>query len=166
LKKIFVLGTSVLCTFFITFLVFPGLVILIPSTQENLNVTSWFSEILISLFHLTNFLGSFLPGNWEFFSRPFSPDGSWLWIPVVIRMVFPVFLLLCYYPRIFASDIVAYILVSGLGLSNGYLGSLLMSFAPMRVDPLDQEYASELMTIFLNTGLVMGSTIAFFSSLI
>jgi equilibrative nucleoside transporter 1/2/3 len=73
-------------------------------------------------------------------------------IRIVFHYIFKVY---------FYSDTVYLILVSLFSLTNGYLGSICMTFGPkMMTNPHEQGQAASLLVFFLVFGLAIGSAIS------
>ena len=60
----------------------------------------------------------------------------------------------------FHSDIAYIVLIFILSISNGFLTSVVMVNAPMRVDVHEQQTASNMMVGILGTGLVVGAAVS------
>eukprot|EP01063_Lacrimia_lanifica_P004089 TRINITY_DN12285_c0_g1_i1.p1 TRINITY_DN12285_c0_g1~~TRINITY_DN12285_c0_g1_i1.p1 ORF type:complete len:709 (+),score=144.56 TRINITY_DN12285_c0_g1_i1:142-2268(+) len=126
---------------------FPGVVARIPSTLSD----GWFTVWLIFLFNLFDSIGRIAP---RFYSLP--PQG--VFVLGFARVVFAPFLILCAIddnPK----ELAAALLVSGMALTNGYVGALSVMYAPQR-DVLtrgDKQLAGTIMSFCLLLGLTCGS---------
>ena len=69
---------------------------------------------------------------------------------------FPVLLSLCVL-NVLQSDILVFLLVALLAVSNGYFASVLMQDAPTMVHKQDRSTASQFMVIMLVSGLTAGA---------
>jgi hypothetical protein len=65
----------------------------------------------------------------------------WLWLPSFGRAVFFPLFLLCAHPMVFKHDAFPFVFNALFALSNGYLTTLGMMFAPSRVLPHEKEAA-------------------------
>ena len=94
-----------------------------------------------------------------------------MWFPVLARTAFIPLFLLCninlgsgvtnYITPIFTSDWVPYMLMSLMGISNGYYSTLLMMYGPGTVPVEDVEWAGGTMLLFLVLGLTCGTFFSF-----
>jgi hypothetical protein len=142
----------VVCGIFtVTFAIFPALMTSIPS---ELMSQSWFAILLIFEFNVFDLIGRSAP-QWYMLSTPTT-----IWIPSLLRvLLFPAFLL-CVHPRVFTWSLAPLVLTAVFAASNGYFASLAMMFAPQTVDDEDKESAGSIMSLCLNLGILLGSTIA------
>jgi Nucleoside transporter len=151
-KQIQHLAIGVCAVFTLTFMVFPGLL-----TEMNSSYglsKGWFSIILITQFTVFDTIGRTAPA-WKIF---IEHRDLWKWIGVRCIM-FPLFLF-CTKPHWFVSDIFPYAFLIVFSMSNGYLASLCMMYAPSIVDDDDRESAGYIMSLCLQTGILLGSNIA------
>lgn len=134
---------NVFFIFFITLSVFPTVYSDITVIDENFIIPPKFF-VTVTCFLTFNFfamVGNMLPGLYSF------PGPRWLWIPVVMRVLFIPFFLLCNYhpggaervlPVLISNDWAYWIGGVLLGLTSGYYSSLAMMYCPGTVEP---EYA-------------------------
>jgi len=144
----------VFTVFFTTLALFPGVVpSLIPTNDHNL--AEWFQIIMLAIFMVGDFIGRSAPRLFILFSP------KTLWIPTVCRLVFFVLFVLCVKPRIFDSDIAAYLLMAVFAMTNGYCGTLAMMFGPVGASDHEKETAGIMMSFFLNFGIFVAIHFAF-----
>ncbi|KAH8481599.1 hypothetical protein H0E87_029181 [Populus deltoides] len=81
----------------------------------------------------------------------------------ILRLVFyPLFAACLNGPKWLKTEVPVAILTSMLGVTNGYLTSVLMILAPMAVSVSEAELSAIAMVVFLGIGLVGGSVIGWF----
>jgi len=143
---------------FITFLCFPGIISGIPSTNNNLQITHWYSIILITLHQLMNSIGATVTYWWTPFKK-----GKGLWIPTILRPIFIVLFLLCVKPRLIESDVAPCCFIIIFSFSNGLLSSLTAMYTPgLEVLGEDEkELAGQFINFAFNLGIVSGTTGAY-----
>ncbi len=143
---------NVLGVFVMTFLCFPGLIV---SMEPSFSMSKgWFTLFLITEFNILDLIGRSLPTIFV----AFTPDN--VWIPVLLRFIFYPLIFLCSHPAIFTHSAWGIIFVFLFSISNGYLSSLVMMFGPGQVKDDEKAAAGGLMSLFLNVGILLGSSIA------
>ncbi|NXS14243.1 S29A3 protein, partial [Neodrepanis coruscans] len=97
------------------------------------------------------------------------PKSKLLPTLVLLRTIFlPLFILSNYQPRVhiqtvvFNQDVYPVVFTALLGLSNGYLGTLVMVYGPKIVPKELAEAAGVVMTFYLTLGLAVGSACTVF----
>jgi len=135
---------NVFFVFFVTLSIFPTVYSDVKKLDDNFIVSSTFF-VPITCFLSFNFfamVGNMLPGIYSF------PGPRFLWIPVVLRVLFIPFFLLCNYqprgverllPVLITNDWVYWFGGIFLGMTSGYYSSLAMMYCPRTVEP---EYAA------------------------
>lgn len=83
-----------------------------------------------------------------------------VWVPSVLRIVFIPLFILCATPRVFTMDAWPYVFMALFALSNGYLASLAMMYAPTLVADFEQESTGYIMSLCLNSGILLGTHFA------
>eukprot|EP00053_Salpingoeca_punica_P009796 m.88185 g.88185 ORF g.88185 m.88185 type:complete len:457 (-) comp15169_c0_seq1:166-1536(-) len=155
--------------FFITLTIFPGLAANIASTLDDSTYTDvYFVALMCFLtFNLSDFIGRTLAG---FVHIPSAEHYKRLTLPILLRAGFLPLFIFCnvqllhennYAPYLFHHDAFPYAFMFFMGLSNGYLGSLCMMYAPGLVDPAEAEPASAIMVFCLSLGIGMGCLFSF-----
>lgn len=159
-KKIFSYCYSVWIVFFVTLSLFPGMTSLIPNNMNDFpHDRDWFGVCNIFIFQVFDFVGRSLP-RWFVIIPP-----RFIWLFSTSRVVFGALFILCIVPNghpIFASNWASFVIMTFFALTNGYMGTLSMMFAPDAV--LDQEKgkAGMIMSVFLQLGIFMAVLFALF----
>lgn len=178
--KIRSLGLSVFWVFFVTLAVFPsitGAIISIHSPNITPSKTSTFFQnwhhplIFIPLhflcFNCGDWLGRIIPQIWSSFSFGLIKKKKVLWIMSFSRIIFVPLFLLCNVEKssvvLFKSDLAYFIILSLFAISNGYTSCLLMiaGVAEPSLEPEEIAVAATCMSLYLTSGLAMGSFISF-----
>ncbi|KAG6618665.1 Equilibrative Nucleoside Transporter (ENT) Family [Phytophthora cinnamomi] len=154
LKKVWHLEALILAVFLASLSVWPPLVTEIktynfPSLQES----GWWSLILLTLFSISDCVGRFVV-NHRFGLTP----GN-VWIPILARFVFVPIIIGIVKGWWLQSDIWSVLSVLTLGFGNGYLGTLTIIFVSESVHSDEQHLIGPFTSFFLNSGLVLGSTV-------
>ncbi|NXX81357.1 S29A3 protein, partial [Urocolius indicus] len=164
LQKTALLGFCLFYVFFISIIIFPSL-------SSNIESVSKFSGGLWNTKYFAP-LTSFLLYNFaDWCGRQITawiqvpgPKSKLLPILVLLRTIFlPLFILSNYQPRahirtvVFNRDVYPVVFTALLGLSNGYLGTLVMVYGPKIVPKELAEAAGVVMTLYLTLGLAVGS---------
>lgn len=157
---------TVCFVFFVTLACFPGLAAIIQSVSYKHGdawTDKYFSPVVcFLLFNMGDWVGRTIT-SWVHIPR--NGQGKLLMFLAFLRVVFLPLLMLCnakphdrvHLPILLDNDIYPIILISLLGLTNGYLSTLAMVYAPTHV-PLEQaEGAGLVMTFGLVLGLATGS---------
>ncbi|EGG06028.1 uncharacterized protein MELLADRAFT_87542 [Melampsora larici-populina 98AG31] len=178
--KIRSLGLSVFWVFFVTLAVFPsitGSIISINSNQINPTSTSTFLKnwkhplIFIPLhflcFNCGDWLGRIIPQIWSNFSFALIKKKKVLYAMSFSRIIFVPLFLLCNVENssvvLFRSDFAYFLILSLFAISNGYTSTLLMiaGVAEPSLEPEEIAVAATCMSLYLTSGLAMGSFISF-----
>jgi len=146
--RIWVEALNVFLAFFITLSLFPGVLLLIESHHGIRE--DRFAIALIFTFQVFDFFGRILTRFVKF------PSARYLWIPSVGRFSFFAFFILAQQNRVFTSDYWTFAFDAAMALSNGYLGTLAVMYAPERVEDHEREAAGNIMAFMLNLGLFVG----------
>ncbi|XP_072022732.1 equilibrative nucleoside transporter 4-like [Amphiura filiformis] len=145
---------SIGIAYFVTLCLFPG----IESDVLSCALGGWMPVILMAIFNATDFCGKILG------AVPFDWPPRSLVIAQCSRVILIPLLLLCVVPRsdpIFNHDVWPMVISAGLGLSNGYFGSVPMILAPGKIPEEKRELAGNIMTLSYNVGLTTGSAVAY-----
>ncbi|NXV80765.1 S29A3 protein, partial [Atlantisia rogersi] len=164
LQKTALLGFCLFYVFFISIIIFPSLSSNIESVSKS-SGSLWSTKYFAPLtsFLLYNF------ADWS--GRQIT---AWIQVPgpkskllptlVLLRTIFlPLFILSNYQPRahirtvVFNLDLYPVVFTVLLGLSNGYLGTLVMVYGPKIVPKELAEAAGVVMTFYIMLGLAVGS---------
>ncbi|KFQ31978.1 Equilibrative nucleoside transporter 3, partial [Mesitornis unicolor] len=164
LQKTALLGFCLFYVFFISIIIFPSL-------SSNIESMSKYSGSLWSTKYFAP-LTSFLLYNFaDWCGRQITawiqvpgPKSKLLPVLVLLRTIFlPLFILSNYQPRahiqmvVFNRDIYPVVFTLLLGLSNGYLGTLVIIYGPKIVPKELAEATGVVMTFYLMLGLAVGS---------
>uniref|UniRef100_A0A8D8ZI37 Equilibrative nucleoside transporter 3 n=1 Tax=Cacopsylla melanoneura TaxID=428564 RepID=A0A8D8ZI37_9HEMI len=167
LRKIWMLGLSVLLCFLVSLSLYPAVTALVLSTSPSHNQWTdvYFSPVIAYLvFSVCDYLGRLIAGylHWP------RHNPSLVLLFSISRIVFFPLILLCnaqprsHLPVLITSDWIYALLVLLMGLSNGYLANITFICAAKRVLPHEQEVASALMVLSLGIGLACGSGLSLF----
>ncbi|XP_055454845.1 equilibrative nucleoside transporter 3 [Psammomys obesus] len=167
LKKTAGLGFCTVFLYFVTALIFPAICTNIQSIHKGTG-SPWTSKFFVPLtvFLLFNFA--------DLCGRQVT---AWIQVPgprskalpglALLRVCLVPFFLLCnYQPRshltvvLFQSDIYPVLFTCLLGLSNGYLSTLVLIYGPKIVPRELAEATSVVMTFYISVGLLLGSACA------
>ncbi|KAL4564006.1 hypothetical protein LXL04_028055 [Taraxacum kok-saghyz] len=146
------LGIFIIYT--VTLSIFPGFI------SENINsklLKDWYPIILITTYNIADFLGKSFTG---FFMV--ESIGKAVWGCVGRLVFYPVFTVCLHGPEWFRSEGFVVFLTFALGLTNGYLTSVIMILAPKLVPSSEAEMAGIVMALCLGMGLVCGSVLGWF----
>ncbi|KFO65932.1 Equilibrative nucleoside transporter 3, partial [Corvus brachyrhynchos] len=169
LQKTALLGFCLFYVFFISIIIFPSLSSNIESVSKS-SGSPWSTKYFTPLtcFLLYNFADWCGRQVTAWIQVP-GPRSKLLPALVLLRSIFlPLFILSNYQPRahiqtvVFNQDIYPVVFTALLGLSNGYLGTLVMVYGPKIVPKELAEAAGVVMTFYLVLGLALGSACAIF----
>ncbi|NWS62012.1 S29A3 protein, partial [Chunga burmeisteri] len=164
LQKTALLGFCVFYVSFITIIIFPSL----SSNVESVSKASgslWSTKYFVPLtsFLLYNFADWCGRQITAWIQVP-GPKSKLLPVLVLLRTIFlPLFILSNYQPRthirtvVFNRDIYPVVFTVLLGLSNGYLGTLVIIYGPKIVPKELAEATGVVMTFYVTLGLAVGS---------
>ncbi|NXI43221.1 S29A3 protein, partial [Galbula dea] len=164
LQKTALLGFCVFYVFFISIIIFPSLSSNIESVSRS-SGSPWSTKYFAPLtsFLLYNFADWCGRQITAWIQVP-GPKSKLLPALVLLRTIFlPLFILSNYRPRahiqmvVFNRDVYTVVFTALLGLSNGYLGTLVMVYGPKIVPKNLAEAAGVVMTFYLMLGLAVGS---------
>ncbi|KAF5776964.1 putative equilibrative nucleoside transporter, MFS transporter superfamily [Helianthus annuus] len=150
-KKIRYLVTAVFAIYLVSLSIFPGYL------SENVASTyfkDWYPILLITTFNVGDFVGKCL-------TAVYVPRGSKLvvWWCMGRVLFYPLFVGCVHGPKWMHSEGPVMSLTMMLGVSNGYLTSVLMILAPKLVPVEESEVVGIAMETFLVVGLVVGSAL-------
>ncbi|NXV41506.1 S29A3 protein, partial [Uria aalge] len=164
LQKTALLGFCLFYVFFISIIIFPSLSSNIESVSKS-SGSPWSTKYFAPLtsFLLYNFADWCGRQITAWIQVP-GPKSKLLPALVLLRTVFlPLFILSNYQPRahirtvVFNRDVYPVVFTALLGLSNGYLGTLVIVYGPKIVPKELAEAAGVVMTFYLMLGLAVGS---------
>ncbi|KFQ44300.1 Equilibrative nucleoside transporter 3, partial [Nestor notabilis] len=164
LQKTALLGFSLFYIFFISIIIFPSLSSNIESVSKS-SGSPWSTKYFAPLtsFLLYNFADWCGRQITAWIQMP-GPKSKLLPALVLLRTIFlPLFILSNYQPRaqiqtvVFNQDVYPVVFTALLGLSNGYLGTLVIIYGPKIMPKELAEPAGVVMTFYLMLGLAVGS---------
>ncbi|XP_005506505.2 equilibrative nucleoside transporter 3 isoform X1 [Columba livia] len=164
LQKTALLGFCLFYIFFISIIVFPSLSSNIESVSKS-SGSPWSTKYFVPLtsFLLYNFADWCGRQITAWIQVP-GPRSKLLPVLVLLRTIFlPLFILSNYQPRahiqmvVFNRDVYPVVFTALLGLSNGYLGTLVIIYGPKIVPKELAEAAGVVMTFYVVLGLAVGS---------
>ncbi|KAG2394231.1 hypothetical protein C9374_003995 [Naegleria lovaniensis] len=178
-RKIYHLCLLVMFLFCVTIAVFPGMAVGISTWYFKTPMTYWLPILMGTSNNLFEFIGRSLPSLAVVFNH------KTVSIPIILRVLFVPLFLFYYRPKLFGwndnsnisqiyegieagalNDAIPLLTMAFFSLSNGYLCSLCMMFAPQQVDSHEREMAGTMMTFFLLLGISLGSCIGLLFSFV
>lgn len=147
-------GLGILLIYVVTLSIFPGYI-----TEDVYSPTlkDWYGIILITGYNVFDLVGKCLTAVYLLQNEKVAIGSS-----VARLLFFPLFLGCLHGPKFFQTEIPVTILTCLLGLTNGYLTSVLMIMAPKAVQLQHAETAGIVIVLFLVIGLAAGSVVAWF----
>jgi MFS family permease len=116
-----------------------------------------FPVVVLGVFHSFGFLGKLMPR----FDAAVLLRPRWIVYFVLARMVlFVSLIVLCISPAMIQSDLATFSIVGFLGMTNGYLTTLTLMFAPSLVHNDDKEVSQSLMLSMHALGATLGVVVA------
>lgn len=138
----------------VTLSIFPGF--LAENIESNL-FKDWYPVMLIAVYNVSDFVGKSLTGIYVLESI-----GKATWGCIGRILFYPMFSVCFRGPEWLRTEAPVVVLTLMLGLSNGYLTSVVMILAPKAVPQPEAEIAAIVMVVFLGLGLVAGSLVGWF----
>ncbi|XP_078441028.1 equilibrative nucleotide transporter 1 [Wolffia australiana] len=147
-------GFGIFLIYAVTLSIFPGY---LTQDVHSEALKDWYSIILIATYNVFDLVGKCLPAVYMVQSEAGAIMGA-----VARLLFFPLFLACMHGPEMLRTEIPVTVLTSLLGLTNGYLTSVLMILAPKSVPIQHSETAGIAIVLFLVLGLACGSVISWF----
>ncbi|KAJ7956710.1 Equilibrative nucleotide transporter like [Quillaja saponaria] len=145
-------GISII--YIVTLSIFPGY---IAENVESKLLKDWYPILLITVYNLADLMGKSLTAVYVLTS---TRKATWA---CTVRLFFyPLFTACLHGPRWLKTEAPVVVLTFMLGLTNGYLTSVLMILAPKSVPISEAELSAIVMVVFLGIGLVGGSLLSWF----
>ncbi|CAN8311012.1 unnamed protein product [Cochlearia groenlandica] len=144
-------ASGILIIYTVTLSIFPGFL------AENLRsqlLQSWYPILLITVYNISDFVGKSLTALYLWQSV-----NSAAWSCIVRLFFYPLFSACLRGPHWLRTEVPVVVLTFMLGLSNGYLTSVLMIMVPKTVPASEAELAAVFMVVCLGIGLVCGSVL-------
>ncbi|TMW86141.1 hypothetical protein EJD97_021897 [Solanum chilense] len=147
-------GFGIVSLYVVTLSIFPGY---ITEDVHSQLLTDWYPILLITGYNVFDLVGKSLTPV-LFFDNAKVAIGA-----CFARLLFlPLFYVCLHGPDFFRTELPVTILTCLLGLTNGYLTSLLMILGPKTVQLQHTEIAGTLLVLFLVMGLAIGSIVSWF----
>ncbi|XP_015060345.1 equilibrative nucleotide transporter 1 [Solanum pennellii] len=147
-------GFGIVSLYVVTLSIFPGY---ITEDVHSQLLTDWYPILLITGYNVFDLVGKSLTPV-LFFDNAKVAIGA-----CFARLLFlPLFYVCLHGPEFFRTELPVTILTCLLGLTNGYLTSLLMILGPKTVQLQHAEIAGTLLVLFLVMGLAIGSVVSWF----
>ncbi|XP_031378283.1 equilibrative nucleotide transporter 8 isoform X1 [Punica granatum] len=153
-EKIRFPGLGIVLIYIVTLSIFPGF--LAENVRSDL-LRDWYPVLLITTYNVADLMGKSLTAVYV---MPSIKRATWL--STGRLMFYPSFMACLHGPQWLKSEVPVAILTFLLGLTNGYLTSVLMILAPKSVPATEAELSAIIMVVFLGVGLVSGSVIGWF----
>ncbi|KAE8707257.1 Equilibrative nucleotide transporter 1 [Hibiscus syriacus] len=147
-------GFGVVLIYVVTLAIFPGY---ITEDVQSSILKDWYPVLLITAYNMFDMVGKSLTAVYLLENAKVAISAC-----VVRLLFFPVFIGCLHGPRFFQTEIPISFLTCLLGITNGYLTSVLMIMAPKSVHRQHAETSGTVMVLFLVVGLALGSVIAWF----
>ncbi|KAK2351569.1 equilibrative nucleotide transporter [Trifolium repens] len=147
-------GFGIMLIYVVTLAIYPGY---ITEDVHSQKLNDWYPILLITCYNVFDLTGKSL-------TAVYLLENAKIAIGCCIArlLFFPLFLGCLHGPNFFRTEIPVTILTCLLGLTNGYLTSVLMILAPKAVKLHHAETAGIVSVLFLAFGLAAGSIIAWF----
>ncbi|KAK8265240.1 hypothetical protein V6Z11_D12G165500 [Gossypium hirsutum] len=147
-------GFGIVLLYVVTLSIFPGY---ITEDVHSLVLKDWYPVLLITGYNVFDLVGKSLTAVYLLENAKLAISAC-----VVRLLFFPLFLGCLHGPQLFRTEFPVSLLTCLLGLTNGYLTSVLMIMAPKSVQIQHAETSGIVMVLFLVVGLASGSVIAWF----
>ncbi|XP_038890735.1 equilibrative nucleotide transporter 1-like [Benincasa hispida] len=147
-------GFGIILIYLVTLSIFPGY---ITEDVHSSILKDWYSILLIFGYNVFDLVGKSLTLVYVIKNIKIVVGGC-----VGRLLFFPLFFVCLHGPLVFRTEVPVMLLTCLMGLTNGYLTSVLMMMAPKVVQLQHAESAGVLMVLFLVAGLVVGSVVSWF----
>ncbi|XVE71458.1 hypothetical protein DITRI_Ditri10aG0152300 [Diplodiscus trichospermus] len=138
----------------VTLSIFPGF---IAENLESKLLQDWYPVLLITVYNVADFMGKSLTAIYV----PHSIKKA-TWASISRLLFYPLFAACLHGPKWLKGEIPVVVLTFMLGLTNGYLTSVLMILGPKSVPVSEAELSAIVLVVFLGIGLVSGSVLGWF----
>ncbi|KAF5741993.1 equilibrative nucleotide transporter 8 isoform X1 [Tripterygium wilfordii] len=142
---------GIMIIYVVTLSIFPGFL------AENLSsklLQDWYPVLLITTYNVADFIGKALTALYVVKSI-----NKAAWGCIARLMFYPFFAACLHGPKWLGTEVPVVVLTFMLGLTNGYLTSVLMILTPKTVPASEAELCAIVMVVFLGVGLVLGSVL-------
>ncbi|CAM8879823.1 unnamed protein product [Rhodiola kirilowii] len=147
-------GAGILIIYIVTLSIFPGYITEDVHSQIH---KDWYPILLISFYNVFDLVGKCLTAVYMIENAKVAICGS-----IARLLLLPLFYACLHGPKFFRTEIPVTVLTCLLGLTNGYLTSVLFIMAPKSVQLQDSETAGIVIVLFQVVGLAGGSIVAWF----
>ncbi|XP_073047085.1 equilibrative nucleotide transporter 8 [Primulina eburnea] len=147
-------GFGIFMIYAVTLSIFPGF---LAENLESKILRDWYPVMLIATYNLADFVGKSLTGIYVM-----NGVRKATWGCVLRIMFYPLFIGCFRGPKWLRTEAPVVVLTAMLGLSNGYLTSVIMILTPKAVPPQESEVAAIVMAVMLGLGLAAGSVMGWF----
>ncbi|XP_058769532.1 equilibrative nucleotide transporter 1-like [Vicia villosa] len=147
-------GFGIMLIYVVTLAIFPGY---ITEDVHSQVLKDWYPILLITCFNVFDFVGKSLTAVYLLKNAKIAVGCC-----IVRLLFFPLFFGCLRGPKFFRTEISVTFLTCLLGLTNGYLTSVLMILAPKTVKLQHAEIAGIVSVLFLVFGLAVGSIVSWF----
>ncbi|KGN61542.1 equilibrative nucleotide transporter 1 [Cucumis sativus] len=147
-------GFGIVLIYLVTLSIFPGF---ITEDVHSSILKDWYPILLITGYNVFDLVGKTLTAVYVIQNPKIAIVGC-----AVRLLFFPLFFICLHGPPVFRTEIPVTFLTCLMGLTNGYLTSVLMMLAPKVVQIQHAETAGVVMVLFLVTGLALGSVVTWF----
>lgn len=147
-------GFGIVLIYAVTLAIFPGY---ITEDVHSEVLKDWYPILLIASYNVFDLVGKSLTAVYLLQNEKVAIGSC-----IARLLFFPLFLGCLHGPQFFRTEIPVTILTCLLGLTNGYLTSVLMIMIPKAVKSQHAETAGIVSVLFLVFGLASGSVIAWF----
>lgn len=147
-------GFGIVLIYAVTLAIFPGYV---TEDVHSQVLKDWYPILLIAAYNVFDLVGKSLTAVYLLQNTKVAIGSC-----IARLLFFPLFLGCLHGPQFFRTEIPVTILTCLLGLTNGYLTSVLMIMIPKAVKLQHSETAGIVSVLFLVFGLAAGSVIAWF----
>ncbi|TYG40347.1 hypothetical protein ES288_D12G085800v1, partial [Gossypium darwinii] len=142
-------GFGIVLIYVVTLSIFPGY---ITEDVHSLVLKDWYPVLLITSYNVFDLVGKSLTAVYLLENEKVVISAC-----VVRLLFFPLFIGCLHGPQLFRTEFPVSLLTCLLGLTNGYLTSVLMIMAPKSVQIQHAETSGIVMVLFLVVGLASGS---------
>ncbi|KAJ4839233.1 Equilibrative nucleotide transporter 8 [Turnera subulata] len=147
-------ASGILLIYVVTLSIFPGF---IGESLASETLKDWYPVMLITIYNISDFVGKSLTALYVLKSIKKTTSAC------ILRLLFyPLFAACLNGPNWLKTEVPVVVLTFMLGVTNGYLTSVIMILAPKSVPVSEAELSAIVMVVFLGCGLVSGSVIGWF----
>lgn len=149
-KKIWPMMMSCCLTFLVTYLIYPGVLIAVNSSDN------WYTTLILAVYHFTDLIGRLM----TLWKRLWPPRKAVV-IICIASLVFLPLLLLCA-KHIIPSEAAAYVFTALMGLTTGFFGTVTMVYTPETpglATNAQRSCAGQLAGVSLLIGAAVGSLV-------